>query len=132
LEEIIMSIVLDELMYTGTHEWIKTIDKDTVEIGITDFAQHELGDIVFVNLPKIGDEVVIAEVFSDVESVKAVSDIYSPVSGDIYEINELLLDNPALLNSQPYDAWLVRVNGVTAKEDFLTKEEYEDLLAKEA
>jgi glycine cleavage system H protein len=132
MEEKIMSIVLDELMYTNSHEWIKFIDQDRVEIGITDFAQHQLGDIVFVNLPKAGEEIVIAEVFADVESVKAVSDIYSPVSGEIYETNESLLSDPALINSDPYEAWLIRVSGVTEKEDFLTKEEYEELIAREA
>ena len=124
-----MSIILDELMYTESHEWIKDLGNGMVEIGITDFAQHELGDIVFVNLPTVGDEAIVAEVFSDVESVKAVSDIYSPVSGEVYEINEALLDNPALLNTSPYDAWLVRVKDVTEKEELLTKSEYEAFIA---
>jgi len=127
-----MSIVLDDLMYTSSHEWIRFIDKDTVEIGITDFAQHELGDIVFVNLPNVGDELIMGEVFSDVESVKAVSDIYSPITAEVLEVNEALLDNPELLNSLPYDAWLIRAGDVSEKEDLLNKEEYEELIAKEA
>ena len=127
-----MSIVLDDLMYTSSHEWIRFIDADTVEIGITDFAQHELGDIVFVNLPNVGDELIMGEVFSDVESVKAVSDIYSPITGQVLEVNEALLENPALLNSLPYDAWLVRAGDVSEKEDLHSKEEYEELIAKEA
>ena len=127
-----MSIVLDDLMYTSSHEWIRFIDADTVEIGITDFAQHELGDIVFVNLPNVGDELIMGEVFSDVESVKAVSDIYSTITGQVLEVNEALLENPALLNSLPYDAWLVRAGDVSEKEDLHSKEEYEELIAKEA
>lgn len=99
-----------DLLYTETHEWAR-VDGDVVEIGLTDFAQSELGDLVFVNLPEEGDEVTAGESFADVESVKAVSDVMSPANGTVVAVNEELLDNPALINESPYDAWLVRVEG---------------------
>lgn len=102
-----------DLLYTETHEWAR-VDGDVVEIGLTDFAQNELGDLVFVNLPEEGDEVTAGEPFADVESVKAVSDVMSPASGTVVAVNEELLDNPALINEAPYDAWLVRVEGSVA------------------
>lgn len=88
-----------ELCYVKSHEWVKKED-GTVLIGITDYAQDALGDLVFVNLPEVGDEVVMGEAFADVESVKAVSDVYSPVSGVVKEINEALLDQPELINER--------------------------------
>lgn len=99
-----------DLLYTETHEWAR-VDGDVVEIGLTDFAQSELGDLVFVNLPEEGDEVTAGESFADVESVKAVSDVMSPANGTVVAVNEELLDSPALINESPYDAWLVRVEG---------------------
>lgn len=103
-----------DLLYTETHEWAR-VDGDVVEIGLTDFAQSELGDLVFVNLPEEGDEVTAGESFADVESVKAVSDVMSPANGTVVAVNEELLDNPALINESPYDAWLVRVEGSVAE-----------------
>ena len=100
-------------------------------IGLTDFAQDALGDIVFVNLPEEGDEFEAGETFADVESVKAVSDVYCPISGTVVEVNEELLDDPALLNQDPYGAWLVKLEGVSGVEDLLDAEAYRAACAEE-
>ena len=120
-----------ELKYTKSHEWLKMEDGIAV-IGITDFAQDALGDLVYVNLPQEGDAVTADEAFCDVESVKAVSDVMSPVSGDICAVNEELLDAPEMLNSDPYEAWIVKVENVTGTAELLTAEEYEAFCAEEA
>lgn len=112
------------LQYAKTHEWVKK-DGDTVLIGLTDYAQDQLGDIVFVNLPEAGDEVAMGESFADVESVKAVSDIYSPVTGVVEEVNEKLLDAPETVNGAPYDAWLIKVKDVSEEEELLDADAYE-------
>ncbi len=114
-----------ELKYTKSHEWVKELNDGVVEIGLTDFAQSELGDLVFVNLPQIGDSVTAGETFGDVESVKAVSDIYSPVTGEIVEINEVLLDSPQNINQAPYEAWFIRVKDVTGTVALLDAAGYE-------
>lgn len=111
------------LLYSKSHEWVKE-EGDVVVIGLTDYAQSELGDLVFVNLPAEGDGVEIGESFADVESVKAVSDVFAPVTGTVAEINEEILDAPELINDTPYDAWLIKVKDVTEKEELLTAEEY--------
>ena len=99
-----------ELLYTKDHEWIR-VDESTGTIGITDYAQKELGDIVFVELPKPGDHVTAKESFGTVESVKAVSEIYSPVTGEVTAVNGKLQNNPELINTDPHgDAWLIKVN----------------------
>ena len=118
------------LLYSKSHEWVKE-EGDIAIIGLTDFAQSELGDLVFVNLPEEGDEVTVGEAFSDVESVKAVSDVYSPVSGIVCEINEELLDAPEKINEEPYEAWFVKVKDITEKEELLSAEEYEALVESE-
>ncbi len=118
------------LLYSKSHEWIKE-EGNEVTIGITDYAQSELGDLVFVNLPEEGDEVTLAETFGDVESVKAVSDIFSPVSGIVSAVNEDILDAPESINSDPYGAWFIKVKDVSEKEELLTAEEYEQFLADE-
>ena len=118
------------LMYSKSHEWIKE-EGDEVVIGITDYAQSELGDLVFVNLPEEGDEVTLGESFGDVESVKAVSDIFSPVTGIVSAVNEDILDAPESINSDPYGAWFIKVKDVSEKEELLTAEEYEQFLADE-
>lgn len=117
-----------ELKYTKSHEWVKEENGVTV-IGLTDFAQDALGDIVFVNLPEEGDTVTAGESFADVESVKAVSDVFSPVTGTIVEINEELLDNPALVNEDPYGAWFIKVSEVSGTEELLDASAYEESLA---
>lgn len=101
--------VPDELRYLESHEWVTT-GGDTVRIGVSDFAQDELGDVVFVELPAVGDEVVADEPFGVVESIKAVSDLYAPVSGEVVGVNEALFDRPELVNEDPYgDGWLLEV-----------------------
>ena len=105
-----------DLKYAKTHEWIREED-GLIVIGLTDFAQDQLGDIVFVGLPEVGDAVEVGDSFADVESVKAVSDIYSPVSGVVAEVNEELLDAPEAVNSDPYGAWLIKVKDVTDEEE---------------
>ena len=107
-----------EMKYSKDHEWMKEEDGVAV-IGISDFAQDALGDVVFVNLPGEGDEVTAGEAFGDVESVKAVSDLVSPVSGTVCAVNEELLDEPEKLNKAPYDAWLIKVENVTDTEELL-------------
>lgn len=105
-----------DLKYAKTHEWIREED-GLIVIGLTDFAQDQLGDIVFVGLPEVGDAVEVGDSFADVESVKAVSDIYSPVSGTVAEVNEELLDAPESVNGDPYGAWLIKVKDVTDEEE---------------
>jgi len=99
-----------ELKYTKTHEWVKEAG-GVFEIGLTDYAQTELGDIVFVNLPQPGDAITAGSAFADLESVKAVSDIMSPVTGTVKEVNEALLDSPQLINTDCYGAWIIRAEG---------------------
>ena len=118
------------LLYTKSHEWVKKNDDGTAYIGLTDFAQSELGDLVYVNLPQEGDTVTVEESFADVESVKAVSDVYSPLSATVEAVNEELLDAPQLINETPYEAWLVKVADITAEAEFLTAEEYEALISE--
>lgn len=120
-----------ELKYSKSHEWVKYEEDGTVLIGITDYAQKELGDLVFVNLPEEGDEVTAGEAFGDVESVKAVSDVYSPVTGTVAEINEALLDAPESINESPYEAWFIRVSDVSDTEEFLDADAYEAFVKEE-
>lgn len=115
------------LLYAKSHEWVKEEGGEFV-VGITDYAQSELGDLVFVNLPEEGDEVTMGESFADVESVKAVSDVLSPISGVVSAINEAILDVPESINSSPYEAWFIKVKDVTDKEELLSAEEYEEFL----
>ena len=113
-----------ELKYSRDHEWLRMDDGVDV-IGISDFAQSELGDVVFVNLPEVGDDTTAGEAFGDVESVKAVSDLVCPVTGTVCEVNEELLDAPEKLNEDPYGTWIIKVENVTDTEDLLSAEEYE-------
>lgn len=121
--------IKNDRMYTESHEWVMFEDDETALIGLSDYAQSELGDLVFVNLPQVGDGVAVGEGFADVESVKAVSDVYCPVTGTVDAINEELLDSPQKINEAPYDAWLCRVSGVTAKTALLSAAEYRVYLA---
>ena len=113
-----------ELQYSKSHEWVRR-QGDTAEIGLTDYAQSELGGIVFVNLPQVGDEVTMGEALGDVESVKSVSDVYSPVTGVVSEVNEALLDTPEAINQDPYGAWLVKAGGVSGGGDLMDAAAYE-------
>jgi len=106
-----MNSVKEGYYYLSTHEWVKQESDTTFLVGISDFAQHALGDIVYVALPEVNDTVKQGERFCDVESVKAVSDVYSPVSGTITEINTSLEDSPELLNQDPYGVWIMKVEG---------------------
>ena len=119
-----------ELKYSKSHEWIK-MEGDVAVIGISDFAQDALGDVVFINLPEEGDSVAAGEAFGDVESVKAVSDLISPVSGAVCAVNEELLDQPELLNKAPYDAWIIKVENVTDTEELLDAAAYEAFCTEE-
>ena len=119
-----------ELKYTKDHEWLK-MEGDIAVIGISDFAQDALGDVVFINLPEVGDTVTAGESFGDVESVKAVSDVNSPVTGVVVEINEDLVDSPENLNSDPYGAWIIKVEQITETEELLDAAAYEAFCAEE-
>lgn len=123
--------VLENLVYTKTHEWVRFEDETTALVGLTDYAQKTLGELVFVNLPEEGDETEAGKSFADVESVKAVSDVYCPVTGVVSEINEELLDAPEKINEAPYEAWFAKITDITDKEEFLSPEEYEDFVKKE-
>jgi glycine cleavage system H protein len=103
-----MSTIPEQLRYATSHEWIK-VDGDTGTVGITDHAQQELSDVVFVDLPKVGAKIAAGAVVAVIESVKAASDIYSPASGEVVEANSALVKNPELVNSDPYGAWLFRL-----------------------
>ena len=120
-----------DLKYSKSHEWVR-MDGDVAVIGISDFAQDALGDLVFVNLPQVGDEVTAGEPFGDVESVKAVSDLVSPVTGVVSEINEELLDAPENLNNDPYGAWIIKVDSITDTDELLDAAAYEEHCAAEA
>lgn len=122
-----------ELRYSEEHEWVK-VDGNKAYIGITDFAQDELGDIVFVELPEVGDEIESDEPFGSVESVKTVSELYAPLSGKVVEINEDLEDNPEYVNESPYDkAWMVVVELSDAGEvdKLMTAEDYEKMVSED-
>ena len=122
--------IKNDRMYAESHEWVKFEDDNTATIGISDYAQSELGDLVFVNLPSEGDVVTAGESFADVESVKAVSDIYSPVSGTVEAVNEALLDSPETINAAPYEAWFCRVSDISDKGNLMTAEAYQAFIHK--
>ena len=103
-----MAKVLEGLRYAATHEWV-SLEGDTATIGVSDFAQEEMGDITYVDLPEVGDEVVAGEEFGALESVKASSELYSPVSGEVIAVNEALADAPELINEDAFAAWLLKV-----------------------
>ncbi len=130
-----MSRVQAELFYTMEHEWVEKLSEHRVRVGITDFAQDQLGDIVFVELPKPGAEIQAEESIGSVESVKTVSDIFSPISGKVASVNSVLETSPELVNSSPYgDGWMVEVEitGSEALEGLLTAAEYEAYIGSES
>jgi len=123
----------EELKYTEEHEWV-LVEDDMVTVGITDFAQDALGDVVFVELPEVGTELEAGKAFGVVESVKAVSDIYAPVSGEVVEVNEDLPDTPEMVNTSPYeDAWMikVRVADLSQLDDLMDADAYQAFLEEE-
>lgn len=125
--------VLKGLYYSNDHEWVK-VEGDEAFVGITDFAQEHLGDIVYVELPEIDDEFAKEDSFSVVESVKAASDVYLPISGKVIAVNEALEDDPALLNTDAYENWIVKIalNDKAELDELMTSEEYEKFLEEEA
>ena len=120
-----------ELKYTRTHEWVRFTEENTAYIGITDYAQDQLGDLVFVNLPQEGDELTVGTSFSDVESVKAVSDVKSPVTGKVLQVTDALADAPEKMNEAPYEAWFVLAGEITETEELMDAEAYEAYTASE-
>ena len=126
-----MSKVLESLRYSETHEWVK-VEGDIAIVGVTDFAQSEMGDITYVDMPDVDDEVVKDEEFGALESVKASSDLISPVSGVVVENNEALEDAPELVNQDPYENWIIKVRMSDPEElnDLISAEEYTKLTEK--
>lgn len=120
------------LMYTKTHEWIEFKEDNVALIGITDFAQTELGDIVYVNLPNEGEDFAAGDIVADIESVKAASDMFLPVTGTISAVNSALADQPELINTKPYDAWIIEVSGIEDKVEMLSADEYDAFVQAEA
>lgn len=120
--------VLENLKYTKSHEWVEDLGDGNVRIGITDFAQKELGDIVFINLPSEGDQIEKGDSFSDIESVKAVSDLFSPCSGEVTRINEEILDNPQLVNEDAFKQFFIEIKVNADLEDLLSAEEYKKMI----
>ena len=120
--------LLQELKYVESHEWVR-IEENKAYVGITDYAQDQLGDIVYVEIPKVGTVVEAGDQFIVLESVKAASDVYAPVSGTVVEVNDELEDNPALINESAYDAWIVAIDMSMSNEidSLLSAEEYEEL-----
>ena len=118
-----------DLLYTKDHEWIK-IENGIATVGITDYAQGELGDIIFIELPEIGDSVQAEDSIGTIEAVKTVADIYSPMNGEISEVNINLEDNPDSINTDPYDSgWIIKLNNFTNNdENHLTPDQYKSLI----
>ena len=118
-----------DLLYTKDHEWIK-IENGIATVGITDYAQGELGDIIFIELPEIGDSVQAEDSIGTIEAVKTVADVYSPMNGEILEVNINLEDNPDSLNTDPYDSgWIIKLNNFTNNDDnYLTPDQYKSLI----
>ncbi|WP_435359037.1 glycine cleavage system protein GcvH [Haloarchaeobius sp. DFWS5] len=121
----------DDRKYEESHEWVLQ-NGDTVRIGITDFAQDELGDVVFVELPEVGDQITQGDAFGVIESIKAVSDLYAPVSGEVTDVNEALFDAPELVNEDPFDdGWMLEVapSDESELDDLMSADEYADQVA---
>ena len=115
-----------ELKYSRDDEWVQMIDDTTALVGISDYAQSEMGDLVFINLPVVGDAVTKDEMMCDIESVKAVADVICPVSGVVAEVNEALVDAPETLNSDPYGAWIAKIENITDFSELLSADEYKE------
>lgn len=126
-----MCKLIEDFFYSKTHEYVQ-VEGDCACIGITDFAQHELGNVVYVDMPEVGDEVSAGEEFGAVESVKAASDLISPVSGEVVAINEALEDEPGLINKEPYENWIIKVKMTDESEldKLLNADAYEQLTKK--
>ncbi len=123
--------VKEGLYYTKEHEWAQVLDDGTVLVGISDYAQKELGDVAYVELPEVGKEVSQGDVLCEIESVKAVSEVYAPVSGEIVEVNGELDDSPEKINEDPYEAWIAKIKPSNLEEDLknlMTAEQYAEYL----
>ena len=125
-----MSIQKDRL-YSKSHEWIQFSDDTTAKVGITEHAAEQLGDLVYLTMPEVGDGVTVGDSIGDIESVKTVSDLCSPITGTVSAVNEEALDDPAKINESPYDIWMIEVSGITDKEELLDADAYEALVAAE-
>ena len=129
-----MSNIPENLRYSKDHEWVG-VDGDIATVGITDYAQHSLGDVVYIDMPRVGDKLSGREAFGSVESVKAVSEIFMPVTGEITEVNDGLNDTPEAVNNDPYEAgWMIKVqmDNPGEADAMLSAEEYEEYLAASA
>lgn len=129
-----MSKYPEDCLYSKEHEWLR-VDGKTGTVGITDYAQKQLGDVVFVELPKVGDHFDLNESFGTVESVKAVSEIYCPVAGEVLEINEAVVNTPEMLNNDPHgDAWLIeiKIENTAELKELMSAEEYDEYIREEA
>ncbi|MGI5898755.1 MAG: glycine cleavage system protein GcvH [Christensenellales bacterium] len=124
-------MIPSNLKYTKTHEWVEVLSSGNVRVGISDYAQDALGDIVFINLPEAGESLGLRDSFAEVESVKAVSEIYSPVEGTIHAVNTVLEDEPERINSTPYDAWIIELENPGAFAELLDASEYEEFIKQE-
>jgi glycine cleavage system H protein len=129
-----MSSIPEDNRYAKSHEYVH-VEGEVATIGISDYAQKELGDVVFVELPQVGSQLDAADELGSIESVKAVSELFSPVSGEVIEVNEALADKPELVNTDPYgDGWMIRIRLKDASEtdELMTAEEYEEYIEKES
>jgi glycine cleavage system H protein len=124
-------ITPESLKYSKSHEWIELLPDGAARVGITDYAQHQLGDIVFVNLPAEGDPVTAGGRLADVESVKAVSDIFSPVAGTVRSVNEGLDGAPEAINQKPYEAWICEIEGIGETEELMDAAAYQAFCEEE-
>ena len=124
-------ITPENLKYSKSHEWIELLPDGAARVGITDYAQHQLGDIVFVNLPAEGDPVTAGGRLADVESVKAVSDIFSPVAGTVRSVNEELDGAPEAINQKPYEAWICEIEGIGETEELMDAAAYQAFCEEE-
>ena len=122
--------IKNDLKYTKSHEWVKDLGENCALIGLDDYAQEQLGELVFINLPEAGDEVTAGESFCDVESVKAVSEVLSPITGKVSAVNEDLAATPEAINADPYGTWLVEVTGASAFADLMDAAAYEAFCEK--
>lgn len=118
-----------ELQYTKTHEWVRIIDAQTVRVGVTDYAQKEMGDIVYIDMPLVGDTFAVDEELAVLETQKAAAEVYAPVAGGVLAVNDAVSDKPELINDACYDAWLVEMSG--APQALLSAAQYEEFLKSE-
>lgn len=121
--------IKSNLKYSKTHEWVEELDNNCALMGLDDYSQDQLGELVYITLPEVGDGVTVGESYADVESVKAVSDVFSCVTGTVAEINEELVDSPEKVNEDPYGAWLVKVEDISAYGELMDADEYKEYLS---